>query len=194
MAAPALGNGDVTDAEEVHEIERVVYAEKKGNQWVLGIKWAGHDQVTEMTRANLQRETCNEEIAQEIESCIAAARARNAALGLVPHTEDTSPEAAPPSAAPNVLDVPGPPSRRLRSQGPAPVLLLAPDTSQGLGSQYAALLQASFMLLDCGVLGSTRDVYCASPRQPVPEPELIAAIQPNPLGFDPRGFVREMVR
>ena len=65
-----------TDDDEVYEIEKVLSAEKVGGRYRLWIKWKGYDEVTPQWKSVLLRESCNQELIDEVEAAVAACKLR----------------------------------------------------------------------------------------------------------------------
>ena len=64
------------DDDEVYEIEKVLSAEKVGGRYRLWIKWKGYDEVTPQWKSVLLRESCNQELIDEVEAAVAACKLR----------------------------------------------------------------------------------------------------------------------
>ena len=67
---------DADDDDEVYEIEKVLSAEKVGGRYRLWIKWKGYDEVTPQWKSVLLRESCNQELIDEVEAAVAACKLR----------------------------------------------------------------------------------------------------------------------
>jgi hypothetical protein len=64
------------DDDEVYEIEKVLSAEKVGGRYRLWIKWKGYDEVTPQWKSVLLRESCNQELIDEVDAAVAACKLR----------------------------------------------------------------------------------------------------------------------
>jgi len=69
-------SADVDDDDEVYEIEKVLSAEKVGGRYRLWIKWKGYDEVTPQWKSVLLRESCNQELIDEVDAAVAACKLR----------------------------------------------------------------------------------------------------------------------
>ena len=72
--ADAVGDTADPDPDEVHEIDRVLSAEKCGNRYRLWIKWKDYADSTPMWKHELERQSVNPELLREIAEAVQRCR------------------------------------------------------------------------------------------------------------------------
>ena len=60
----------------MYEIEKILSAEKVGGKYRLWIKWKGYDEVTPQWKSVLLRESCNQELIDEVDAAVAECKLR----------------------------------------------------------------------------------------------------------------------
>ena len=94
MAEPA----DLSDPDQVYEIERVLRAKKVGGRYMIWVKWKGFVDPTPMPKAQLLRESSNPELLREVEEAMQRYRDEYSNRLDPLDDDDPEPEAPPPAA------------------------------------------------------------------------------------------------